>query len=82
MNSFIYIDGIVLWALVAILLMVIITWVIVICAYMRAEKDNYILKTRNRRLMRELSATQDKLYKKNFKVPDIEVISLSEQGEK
>ena len=82
MNSFIYIDGIVLWALVAILLMVIITLVIVICAYMRAEKDNYILKTRNRRLMRELSATQDKLYKKNFKVPDIEVISLSEQGEK
>ncbi len=72
MNSFIYIDGIVLWALVAIFLMVLITLVIIICAYMRAEKDNYILKTRNRRLKRELSITQDELYKKNFKVPEVD----------
>ena len=72
MNSFIYIDGIVLWLCMAILLMMLITYVIVGCAYIKVERNNYTLKEKNKKLKVELSVAQEKLYKVNFKVPEVD----------
>lgn len=72
MNSFIYIDGIVLWVCVGVFLLFLFTFVIVACAYMKVEKDNYVLKEKNKKLRAELSITQDKLYKATFKVPGVD----------
>ena len=72
MNSFIYVDGIVLWVCVGIFLLVLTTFVIVGCAYIKAERDNYVLKDKNKKLRLELSVTQEALYKAKFKVPDID----------
>lgn len=76
MNSFIYIDGIVLCLCVAVFLMTLLIAVILGCSYLNVAREKDRLEQENQDLRYELSYTQaeekDKLYKKNFKVPEVD----------
>ena len=72
MDSFIYIDGVILWVIAAIVLFIIFTFIIVSCAFMKSERENYNMKEENEKLKKQLSVTQEELYKATFKVPDVD----------
>ena len=85
MNSFLYIDGIVLLRTIFLFLVLILSSVALVCSNIRLENEKDRLKTENERLKSKLSATLDELYRAKFKVPDIDedyhdVMNKSELG--
>ena len=85
MNSFIYIDGIVLCLCIAVFLMTLLIVVILGCSYLNVVREKERLERENEDLRYELSCAQDRLYKTKFKVPDIdsdylEILKRSESG--
>lgn len=72
MEQFIYIDIRIVGALLFIVLICLFGFVLMGCAYLKESRGNVKSKQINEDLRYELSATQDKLYKKNFKVPEVD----------
>lgn len=85
MNSFIYIDGILLLVTTFLFLILILSAVVIACSNIRLENDKDRLQTENQKLKSELSVTLDKLYREKFKVPEVDgdyqdVMNKSELG--
>lgn len=67
MDSYIFIDGLALWVLLACVIAVLIGIICLGCMHIKALKENYGLKIKNQYLSEELNAAKDKLYKETFK---------------
>ena len=85
MNSFIYIDGIVLLITIFLFLVMILSSIAVVASNIRLENEKERLKTENKKLKSKLSITLDEHYRATFKVPDVDedyhvVVDKSELG--
>lgn len=85
MNSFIYIDGIVLLITIFLFLVMILSSVVIACSNIRLENEKDRLQTENKKLKSKLSAILDEHYRATFKVPDVDedyhvVVDKSELG--
>ena len=72
MNSYIFIDGPVLWVVVGIIFIIIALAVASSLVGTAAQIENEKLKRENAKLKRALSITQQEYYKKTFKVPEVD----------
>lgn len=72
MNSCIYIDGIALYVITAIVLFAIFTFIIIGNAYLKSIREIERLSAQKRSLARELSEAEEKLYKASFKTPEVD----------
>lgn len=72
MNSSIYIDGIALYVVLA--LMVIITFCAIMLGigHIIALKENEELRVRNQKLETKLAKIRDRIYKETFKTPEVD----------
>lgn len=71
MNSYIFIDGPVMWMILILIVLVLLGYFYFACRCLAVEKTNDRLKAVNKKLRYELSATQDKLYKATYKTPEV-----------
>lgn len=74
MNSFLYIDGIVLLVTIFLFLVMILSSIAVVASNIRLENEKERLKTENKKLKSKLSITLDEHYRATFKVPDYHVV--------
>lgn len=72
MNSYIFIDGPVLWVVMALIVVLIIGFIYFGFHCVEVEKANDRLRASNTKLRRELSATQDKLYRATYRTPEVD----------
>jgi hypothetical protein len=72
MNSYIFIDGPVLWVVVGIIIFLILIAAACSLVGTAAQIENEKLKRENANLKRALSLTQHEYYKKTFKVPEVD----------
>lgn len=71
MNSFILINGIALWLILALFIVAILFVILTGCGYTYILRENENLKRQNKYLKVKLGAAQDKLYKLTYKVPSL-----------
>lgn len=71
MNSFILINGIALWLILALFIVAILFVILTGCSYTYTLRENENLKKQNKYLKVKLGAAQDKLYKLTYKVPSL-----------
>lgn len=71
MNSFILINGIALWLILALFIVAVIFVILTGCSYTYTLRENENLKRQNKYLKVKLGAAQDKLYKLTYKVPSL-----------
>ena len=72
MDSYLIIDGLALWVLLACVIAVLIGIICLGCAHIKALKENYGLKIKNQYLSEELNTAEDKLYKALYKTPEVQ----------
>lgn len=71
MNSSIYIDGIALYIFLALVVLITIGAIVLGNSNVKLLNETAELKAKNKELRRQLSYTQDKLYKATFKTPEV-----------
>lgn len=71
MDSYIFIDGPVMWVVLVLIGLVLFGFFYFACRCLDMEKANDRLKARNTKLRQELSETQDKLYRATYKTPEV-----------
>ncbi len=85
MNSFLYIDGIVLLITIFLFLVLILSSIALVCSNIRLENENDRLRNIIKKIEPKSNICSDKNYKATFKVPDIDedyhdVMNKSELG--
>lgn len=72
MDSFIIIEGIALWILLALIFLIILCFIYMGCKLIKTLRQNDRLIRRNTYLRHKLALTQDAYYKATFKVPEVD----------
>lgn len=72
MNSCIYIDGLALWILLALLVGILFCIVYIGCSLTEKMRENEQLRHENKTLRYKLSKAEDKLYKATYKTPEVD----------
>lgn len=72
MDSYVFIDGIVLWIILAIFLFIFFGFVYMCLKNSEIEKKNLKLKRENEKLREEVVLWKDKHYRATYKTPEVE----------
>lgn len=72
MKNYVYIDTAVIGMLLFLFFVMFLGFVFISCTYLKEARKNEKLRRINKDLRFKLSTAQDKLYKVDFKVPDID----------
>lgn len=72
MNSCIFIDGIILWIILAVILLIFFGFICFGLMNLKLEKQKDRLKDENKSLKRKVALLKEEYYKATYKIPEVE----------